>query len=1433
MTPPSPDLEFIAARARTWDERVAGGSSQDRQPATAETLEPWALALGSSDAAAFGRRLSWDGLTPEKARRIIAASPLPKDFPLPGWAVFLAKAVSGCAEALADLRADRIPSELQGVARERIPRFAELWLPFLRAARGHLASRAKGGLERFAPPARRELDVWLLSEMGQQAEATLFGLFDLFRQDQLQTLGSSDREARPGRELYKAFIGSLLDGGLLPLFLEFSVLGRLLSSLALMWVEFAAELSDRLLSDSDALAETFGASGAVEEMTAGLGDRHGGGRCVTLLAFASGVRLVYKPRTMSAEAAWNDALHWLASGGAPIPPPLTILARHGYGWARYQDAAELPSAEAVETYFRNAGGLLCAAWLFGARDLHMENVVAGPSGPVVVDGELAFQPVDAGSATAGPQTAFWRLGQRLRDSFVPTGLLSLEQDFPDGRREEVGGLSGEGGYSSSAPTRTFVRANTDEMTLEERTGEAPPACNLPSFAGRRLKAADRPGAVRAGFEAAYRSLLTRREEITAPGGPLEAAAGAETRLVFRRSDQYARLLNHLASPRYLREGHLRSWAIDVLNRPLLVSVDRPPLWPLVADERASLENLDVPYFTVGAGSRVLYASHGEAVEGHLPASGLDAIRIRLDRMSEEDLRSQLEILDALLSPARRWEATVEEAEAAGLSVEGEDVRTDVLVGKAEQIGEKLLSRAIAGNDGSITWLASEFVKGAERRERGTAYYLYHGAAGIALFLAALSKATARPEFADAARAACHPVRRVLAAPDAALLLQNEGLGVTSGLGSVLWALTQLERLLPDDGFLESAALLASHITPERIAADSVLDLEGGAAGAILGLLSLHEATREPAHLRSAEACGEHLRKQARDFGPAGWGWPAGDGLCQAGLAHGASGIALALGRLFAATGKAEFGDAAARAIRFVRERFDPVRKNWPVLSHDASGERQIYMTAWCHGAPGVGLAHLELSGLPGLAEAAEAADAAIETTAAAGILSVDHLCCGNAGLVEALLVFGRARGRADLLAAARKRMAALLARAAERGFRLRGMQSGEAVPSPGLFRGETGIGYTLLRLAEPASLPSVLAFRSAEAPPENSMKKTKTVPALRTQSEFPADEGAPPDLRIEELAAPVDPRFLEMTFPAYRHLLGLKRALRHLDAPSLPVITPWALGAFREGEPAGLVLAEIPDPPADTVEVLSLFVPPPQRGKGLGTRLLEDAADRLARAGVSRLHGVYMTGQPTQDALERVLAKAGWEPPQTRMLTIRFTLEEARRTEWYGRYPLGGGLTVFPWAELDPGEREALVKSQEERHWIKPDLEPWRHDRFGFEPVSSLGVRYRGELVGWVINHALSEKVVRFTCSFIRRDLGRRGKLVPAYSESIRRLSATSFEECTLTVPLQHQGMARFLIRWCRPMASFFGETRGTQKRLRPAVEAESPVSVDAPPRRC
>jgi GNAT superfamily N-acetyltransferase len=292
-----------------------------------------------------------------------------------------------------------------------------------------------------------------------------------------------------------------------------------------------------------------------------------------------------------------------------------------------------------------------------------------------------------------------------------------------------------------------------------------------------------------------------------------------------------------------------------------------------------------------------------------------------------------------------------------------------------------------------------------------------------------------------------------------------------------------------------------------------------------------------------------------------------------------------------------------------------------------------------------------------------------------------------------------------------------------------------------------------------------------------------------------------------------------MTFPAYRHLLAMKPAPRLPSEPEQRLVQPLALAARTPEGPVALVIAELPmhresGPP----ELLSLFVAPGHRGKGIGTALVEEMEQALEVRHADSVDAVYTTGKPSIAAVERIFEKRAWDPPTLRSLLVKFTIPEALSTPWYGRMGLlPGGAEIFSWSDLTPAERARLHETNARAPWIPMSLQPWRHDSLGFDPVSSVGLRYRGDVVGWVINHQIDPRTVRFTCSFMRKDLAGRARILPLYSESLRRLSEAGCEFGTLITPTVYPGMVEFVRRHCAPYVSFTGETRGTHKPLRRA----------------
>jgi GNAT superfamily N-acetyltransferase len=310
-------------------------------------------------------------------------------------------------------------------------------------------------------------------------------------------------------------------------------------------------------------------------------------------------------------------------------------------------------------------------------------------------------------------------------------------------------------------------------------------------------------------------------------------------------------------------------------------------------------------------------------------------------------------------------------------------------------------------------------------------------------------------------------------------------------------------------------------------------------------------------------------------------------------------------------------------------------------------------------------------------------------------------------------------------------------------------------------------------------------------------------------------------LRLELLNREVAGTLAHMTFPAYRHLLDLQRTTRHPEYGDARVVQPHAIGAWRGDEVVGLALLETPVAQSGPAELISLFVVEGARNQGVGTELVQAAERGTKSVKLPVISAVYTSDRPGTAALERVFVKRAWSAPVTRALTVRFTPAEAMETEWFARVRWREtDFQIFPWEQLSSEERAAVQQSHESQPWIRKGLEFWRHDHYGFDSVSSLGLRYRGEVVGWVINHRVSADHVRFTCSFMREDLSRRGRILPLYTEAIRRLAESGCALCTLVTPVHYREMADFLRRRCAHCVTYFGESRGTEKRLDEAAVA-------------
>jgi type 2 lantibiotic biosynthesis protein LanM len=809
--------------------------------------------------------------------------------------------------------------------------------------------------------------------------------------------------------------------------------------------QYLYEIQQHFEADRNVLSEMLNESDPIGELGSiqlDLGDTHQDGKSTAILQLQCGKKIVYKPRSGGLDVAFNlllGSLNLLISGlGLKT---ILIVDRETYSWAEYVDNSPCRSAELINDYYRRCGSLTAIAYLLMGTDFHFENVVACGEFPVLVDLECLFNFTELESYNV------------LNTGLIPSNSYAGRDKNP----HDVSGFGAQGTKKSGVDVWAWKNTDSDAIGLATEAGVFRAKSNQPIFNKKRVSPENYLADLSEGFDSVCRWFLSNKDVFSGENHLLSVFRNRTIRIIARTTQNYRTVLENSYTPPALLSKTARKEIIDASLRESSIALPftQTAKDELIRMESAAIERMDTPYVLANTSGLHVKESNSLISINYYSISPYEFVLNRIRKLDEMDIEIQASLINSAY--VARYGKIRKKKFLAKKKKDGVDISFQNEIA----IIADSIKRSACKNSETYFWNGYGSDGGGKLVYNTLGQSLYCGALGISLFLSAVAKYTKNDKYDDI-------IYSVLNCEIAATFYRSDkqrgssvDISYCTGISGLIHVLIKVDFIRYEYAALELSKL----ITADLILKDRRLDFMGGGAGCLAVLADLYRLTKASQVLQTMTLIGDHLlssRQLDRRSGHLAW---TPDNLPGAltGFAHGASGIANSLLQLYEITAEEKYRGAFYDAIDFEDFYFEKNLDNW----RDLRGQGAGFQTAWCHGAPGIGLSRLYAYEI--LKDERLLADVrtAVSATKSYSSNSKDFYCCGNSGRLDFLVEASRILRDEDLFSYARKKVEALIMQKNASGHYQTQDIPDIATEDPSMFRGTSGIGYLLLRCLDP------------------------------------------------------------------------------------------------------------------------------------------------------------------------------------------------------------------------------------------------------------------------------------------------------------------------------------------------------------------------------
>lgn len=801
---------------------------------------------------------------------------------------------------------------------------------------------------------------------------------------------------------------------------------------------------------------------SITAVTADLSDSHHHGSSVAILSLDNGEKVVYKPRSLRGDKLFYNFVSKVSEHTAlMITSPKIIDCSH-YGWEEFVSAFSCTSEEEVADYYYRFGQLIFSAYALNVTDLHLENVIASGSSPVIIDCETVMD----NHYMPRTSTAHELLNYRLGVSVLNSGLLPMYKFVRHNKGVNMGAINASS--DSEIPIKVPVLKNkgTSSIHYEYEYRKTSSNKNLVRLNSQPCSPSNYISEICSGFSDAYTYVTENKAEIL---NFITTFKGIHVRHLVQDTQRYSMLLHTSLNPDFLQDGKDRQLFLCSLFQNANNGYRTNEI---IKNEIQEILSLDIPYFYAKPDQTNLFNDFGVVASNYFQKSSLAVVEDKIQQMGPDDLKQQMTFIQLLLTDMNDYNSPYRTKHALSQVPTDFDKRTESLKLAARTFNKLIDDMAVSPDSSSVCWLSMTVI-GSEKNPgwqiQPLGPYLYDGYAGLDIFFWAFYVTTGN----DRARQVANLVDNELFRHTDDITTTHTGrmnYGAFIGEASFVYTYLVLHKLTHNPKYLNYAQRHAS-VLSKCVENSQEEDILFGRAGTLIILVRLYQTTLKKQYITIANQLADILIQKQRQNG----GWQSleeEDPLT--GFAHGAAGIMYALTELYRVHPRGDIPPCIHKALLFEKSQYVPSVGNWKDNRRGVPSSH--YMTAWCNGASGIMLSRLKMKSTfsEPIASLLDIDILNSLKVTLSTFFKSDCLCHGNLGNYEILKEYLREHND-DCTVGQVDQFLYYVLQSMENGKGLDDQPPLYGYRHPGFMTGLAGIGYALLRVSN-ESLPNILAL---------------------------------------------------------------------------------------------------------------------------------------------------------------------------------------------------------------------------------------------------------------------------------------------------------------------------------------------------------------------